>query len=166
MTTELKRLVKMLSLEPHPEGGFFKETYRSPLRIPEEGLPEAFLGSRRSSTSILYLLPAGAKSRWHRIKSDEIWSFHLGGPIQVCEISTKGKPKCTMVGPATRRGQVLQHVVPAGSWFAAKPAAGTAYSLVGCVVAPGFEYEDFELAERGDLEKKYPKLKKLVAQYF
>ena len=165
MHPKVRSLVKHHALQPHPEGGFFREHYRSPLRLSRRALPRQYPGPRHAVTSILYLLPAGTVSRWHRITSDEIWHYHLGGPLQLCEISPAGKPKCTLIGPDVRRHQTLQHVVPGQSWFAAKPATNTGFSLVGCVVAPGFEFEDFELAKAGMLVRKYPKLRKLIEQY-
>ncbi len=165
MTTTIAALVRALKLRPHPEGGFYRETFRSRVVVPRAGLPGRFPGARPAATSILYLLPAGARSAWHRIRSDELWSFHLGGPLRLCEISPPGTPRCTLIGPQVDRRQVLQHVVPAGSWFAAKPAPGTPYTLVGCMVAPGFEFEDFEMARAGALERRYPKLRKLVRLY-
>lgn len=160
MPTSFTPLVKALHLESHPEGGFFRETYRSAENLKRSG------GDRRSvATSILYLLPAGARSRWHRIKSDEVWNYHLGGPLQLCEIAPSGRAHCTLIGPVPSRRQALQHVVPAGSWFAAKPSPGTRFTLVGCVVAPGFDFRDFELADPDQLVRTHPRLAPLIRRY-
>lgn len=143
-------LIAALSLKPHPEGGFYAETYRSPETV------TARAGPRSASTAIYFLLPAGAASRFHRIRSDELWHFHLGGPLTVVELSPDGRLTETVLGPAVDRGQKLQHAVPAGAWFGAFPNPGTAFALVGCTVAPGFDFADFELAERAALVREFP----------
>jgi uncharacterized protein len=152
---QARALINTLGLQPHPEGGYFRETYRS--KEGATGLPERYKGSRVFSTAILFLLPAGSKSRLHRLKSDELWHFHLGGPLKVVEISPEGKLTETLMGPELGQGQVFQHAVPAGSWFGAEPVEGTAFSLVGCTVAPGFDFADFEMGERGALARLFPK---------
>ena len=145
MTTTVRALVHALRLRPHPEGGFYRETWRARGRIPRRALPRAYAGPRRYATSILYLLPAGAVSRWHRVRSDELWCFHLGGPVAILERTRTGVRR-TVLGPAPGRGHRLQHVVRGGTWFSARPLPGAPFSLVGCVVAPGFEFADFDLA--------------------
>lgn len=123
-------LIKLLALEPHPEGGYYRETYRS-----------------AASTAIHFLLPKGARSRKHRIASDELWHFHLGGPLTVFEILETGERIETVLGPEVARGHKLQHVVPGGRWFGAYPNEGTEYALVSCTVAPPFDFSTFELAD-------------------
>lgn len=141
-------LIEAYGLEPHPEGGYFKETYRSEQKI------SALQGERSCSTAIYFLLPRGAKSRLHRIKSDEIWHFHLGGPLTLMQICPSGRSRSVVMGPDVRKGQLLQHVVPAGYWFGAYPEGD--YSFVGCTVAPGFDFADFQLGEREDLLSRFP----------
>lgn len=143
-------LIRRLRLEPHPEGGYFRETYRSPLttRVPQ--------GERSASTAIYFLLKEGQVSRLHRIKSDELWHFHAGGPLTVAAILPGGGTLEAVLGPDPSAGHVYQHAVPAGSWFGAWPAAGAGFSLVGCTVAPGFDFEDFELGRRGELLRIFP----------
>lgn len=159
-------LIQKFSLEPHPEGGYFKETYRS------EDVVDCSLfegGKRRfgrddrtgqlkrnTSTGIYFLLPEGSRSCLHRIKSDEMWHFYLGGPMCVVEIDEGGKLTETILGQDIVVGQVVQHVVPAGVWFGGYPLDGTDYSFVGCTVAPGFDFSDFELADRESMMKSFP----------
>ncbi|PIR18421.1 MAG: cupin [Elusimicrobia bacterium CG11_big_fil_rev_8_21_14_0_20_64_6] len=150
-------LVEQYGLEPHPEGGFYKETYRSSETMTTRG------GAQRPvSTGILFLLPAGEKSRLHRIKSDELWHFHLGGALRLTSISPEGKVASVVLGPDIKAGQLLQHVVPARHWFGAEPAPGSAFSLVGCTVAPGFDFDDFDLGSRATLLTRFPDAREVV----
>lgn len=141
-------LVQILGLQPHPEGGFYKETFR-------DDAAAASGSGRAASTAILYLLPAGAKSKLHRLDASECWHAYMGGPITIVELdpSTSGA-RTTVLGHDLAAGQVLQHVVPAGVWFGAAPCDGTEWALVGCTVAPGFEFASFEMgSEAGLLEE-------------
>jgi predicted cupin superfamily sugar epimerase len=126
-------------LEPHPEGGYFRETYRSPLSTRPPGWP----GERSLATAILYLLPAGEQSAWHRVRGHELWLWQGGGAMEL-HIGEQAQ----VVGPDPAAGQEPQVLVPAGSWQSATPADG-AWSLVACLVAPGFDDEDFELRGAG-----------------
>jgi predicted cupin superfamily sugar epimerase len=155
-------LIQSLQLQPHPEGGFYRETYRAKGAISQSALPQGFRGNRNFSTLIYYLLPAGAQSKLHRLVSDEQWHFYLGGPMTVVQISPDGKLESILLGTDLKSGQALQHVVPAGFWFGAFPNPGTQYSLVGCAVAPGFDFADFELGNRKDLLAQFPHLKDLI----
>ena len=149
MTAE--EAVARLGLLPHPEGGFYRETYRSTEVLPRAALPERFAGPRAISTAILYLLPEGAKSRFHRIASDELWYFHLGGPLELIELSPDGEVETTILGGDLSRGEVLQKAVAAGRWFGARPRPGAGWCLVGCSVAPGFDFADFQMGRRAEL---------------
>lgn len=135
MNDAARELVRSLGLQPHPEGGFYRETFRSAVEIP------AHAGTRRAVTSILFLLPTGARSRLHRVRSDEIWLHQQGDEVRL----TIGEDEVRLGqgGSAT-----LQAVVPPDVWQAAECLPGDAgYALVGCVVAPGFEFDDFELTD-------------------
>jgi predicted cupin superfamily sugar epimerase len=137
-------------LEPHPEGGFYRETYRSPLGVTPDGWP----GERSLATAILYLLPAGARSAWHRVRGEELWLWQGGAPMTLTvrsgEGGSPGPAIDAVVGPDAAAGQVLQALVPAGLWQSATPADGEPqWSLVACVVAPGFDFADFELRDAG-----------------
>ena len=152
----IDQLVARLALAPHPEGGFYRETYRASESIPNAGLPARFHGERSQSTAIYYLLRAGDRSRLHRIKSDEVWHFYDGDPLVIVSISPAGQLIETTLGRDFAVGQVPQHVVTAGHWFGAIPARHGAFALAGCTVAPGFDFADFELATRAALLNAYP----------
>ena len=144
------QLIKSLRLAPHPEGGFFRETYRAAGTIACDALPNGFGGDRAFSTSIYYLLQAGQVSMLHRIRSDELWHFHMGDALEVIDITPEGVLTTTVLGHDVADGNTLQSVVPAGRWFGARLArpARDAFALVGCTVAPGFDFADFEMADR------------------
>jgi predicted cupin superfamily sugar epimerase len=150
---EVSELIERLQLTPHPEGGYFRETYRAAESVGGSALPRRFNGERSISTAIYFLLEAGQCSHLHRIKSDEVWHFYAGDPLDVVEIDAAGDLRTTRLGA----GGVYQHVVPAGVWFGAAPAEGGRFALVGCTVAPGFDFADFELADRTALLREYPR---------
>ena len=160
--TQVRRLIDRFGLAPHPEGGYFKESYRSAELIVKSALPRRFKGDRSFSTAIYFLLPAGAKSRLHRIKSDELWHFYLGGPMRLVQLSEDGRLDEIVMGPDVAAGQKLQHAVLAGCWFGAYPEKGGAFSFVGCTVAPGFDFADFELAKRSELLKRFPQARQAI----
>jgi len=148
--------IQHLQLQPHPEGGWYKETYRSGEKILAEGLPNRFSAARNFSTAIYFLLDDGNFSAFHRIKSDELWHFYAGGALEVFVLEDSGSLSVITLGPDIANGEVFQAVVKAGVWFASRPKAGVEYSLVGCTVAPGFDFDDFELAERDVLMREHP----------
>jgi hypothetical protein len=154
--------IERLGLAPHPEGGYFRETYRSADVIAAGSLPARYGGARAASTAIYFLLRAGEVSVLHRITSDEIWHFYAGGALAVSAIRPDGVRRDVVLGPDPDAGHALQATVPAGDWFGATPASGTAYSLVGCTVAPGFEFTDLELADRRSLTARYPQHAALI----
>lgn len=158
-------LVRHFGMSPHPEGGFYRETYRSAGSIPAEALPSAFSGARSYSTAILFLLRQGDVSRLHRIRQDELWHFYLGDPLRLVMISPEGRPEEVVLGQDVTRGQHLQWAVPAGYWFGAAPAPESAFSLIGCTVAPGFDFADFELGEREALLRLFPDARELVERF-
>jgi predicted cupin superfamily sugar epimerase len=127
-------------------------------------LPERFGGSRCLCTAILFLLDAGRISRLHRLKSDELWHFYDGEPLDVISIDPSGKRVDHLLGRSRSQGQKLQACVPAGWWFGARVATGSAWSLVGCTVAPGFEFTDFELANRTDLVARLPQHADIIGE--
>lgn len=136
-------LIAEYDLQPHPEGGYFRETYRAEATMP---------GTKRSvCTAIFYLLPAGERSRLHRIDADELWHFYRGDPLEVIELRDGADARVTTLSPMNP-----QHVVKAGTWFGALPAQGSKWSLVGCTVAPAFEFSKFELGVRAELLERFP----------
>ncbi len=149
-------LVEKYKLLPHPEGGFYKENYRSFEKIPNASLPKRFHGDRNYSTAIYFLLEAGDYSAFHKISSDECWHFYSGGPLLIYIIHINGKMEMIKLGNDILQGEQFQAIVPAQCWFASEPAPGSAYSFVGCTVAPGFDFDDFELAKKEELSKLFP----------
>jgi predicted cupin superfamily sugar epimerase len=154
--------IRSLGLKRHPEGGYYKETYRSDEFIDPSGLPERFSGPRSISTSIYFLLCDGEVSHLHRIKSDELWHFHAGTSLSIHTIDPKGKHQTIKLGPDVEKGEVFQGIVSAGCWFGAEVDDPNSYSLVGCTVAPGFDFEDFELADRDDLIRLHPEHREVI----
>lgn len=154
--------VEKLALQPHPEGGYFKEVYRSSEEIPATALPPRFDGKRNFATSIYFMLTAGNFSAFHRIQSDETWHFYTGQSITVYIIHAGGRLEKIALGNDPEKGQVFQHTVPAGSWFASALTAESGYGLVGCSVAPGFDFADFEMAERKNLMAEFPQHQEVI----
>jgi uncharacterized protein len=154
--------VEKYQMQPHPEGGYFVETYRSDETIAKAALPARFSGDRCLSTGIYFLLENHHFSALHRIQSDEMWHFYAGGPLNVYVIHLNGNLEIIKLGNNPDNGEVFQAVVPAGVWFGSKPASESVYSLVGCTVAPGFDFADFEMAERGGLLTTYPQHEDII----
>lgn len=157
-----QQLVQHLQLAPHPEGGFYKEVYRSPGRLAQAALSSSFGGDRNFSTSIYYLLQAGDYSAFHRIKSDEGWHFYTGGTLLIHCLSKQNGYACLRLGSNLTEGEQFQHVVPAGVWFASEPAPGTDFALTGCTVSPGFDFRDFEMAKKEELEQQFPEQQTII----
>ncbi len=156
-------LIDYLQLKPHPEGGWYRESYRSDEEIPENGLPERYSGKRSFGTAIYFMLEKSDFSAFHRVKSDEIWHYYAGSSVIIHQISSDGKYISVQLGSDIESGQQFQYTVPAGRWFAAEISCG-AFSLVGCTVAPGFDFTDFEMADREILLKNYPEHSILICR--
>ncbi len=155
--------VTKLGLQKHPEGGWYVETYRARETVAAAALPSRFSGARAFSTAIYFLLEAGQVSALHRIRSDELWHFHAGDPLTVHLLDpATGAARELTLGPDPEAGQAFQAVVPAGVWFGAQVNAGGDYALVGCTVAPGFDFADFELARREALLARFPERGALI----
>lgn len=151
--------IDSLNLDSHPEGGFFKETYRSKeIVINRNG------SSRSVSTGIYFLIDSNSFSAFHKIESDEMWHFYAGVPLTVYIIKPSGNLEIMKIGKNIQNGEQLQGVVPAGSWFASKVSEPNQYSLVGCTVAPGFDFKDFVLATREELSKEFPQHSKIIKE--
>ena len=147
--------IENLQLLPHPEGGFYKETYRSDENITSAELAGRFDGVRSVSTAIYFLLRSQDMSSFHRIKSDELWHFHEGSPLTIYALHTSGL-SLYKLGLDTTSGQSPQVTIPAQCWFGATVDMPDAYTVVSCTVAPGFHFHDFELAKRDALLQKFP----------
>lgn len=153
--------IEHLHLQAHPEGGFYKETYRASEHIPREGLPARFPAARSFSTAIYFLLRAQDRSLFHRIKSDELWHYHAGSALTIYVLQEQKLVK-HVLGPDIESGQALQVAVPANCWFGAKIDAPQGYALAGCTVAPGFDFADFEMASRADLLNQFPAQRQFI----
>jgi hypothetical protein len=151
-----------LQLTRHVEGGAFREVYRSALVVPRQALPLFFQGDRNASTHIYFLLTRGQFSAFHRIAADELWHFYAGDPLIVYEITHSGRLIEHRLGADPEKGESFFSVVSAGSWFGSMPADGGEYTLVGCTVAPGFDFADFELADPAGLAGQYPAHAELI----
>ncbi|WP_215225484.1 cupin domain-containing protein [Echinicola shivajiensis] len=162
---EIQQIIKKLGLEPHPEGGYFKEVYRSEGEVHQGSLPEGIIGNRNYSTSIYFMLTSDTFSAFHRIKQDEIWHFYMGSPIRLHCLSPDGIHEEFLIGSDLLNGQIPQLVVPAGDWFAAELIEQNSFTLVGCTVSPGFDFRDFELAERERLSGEFPQHKALIERF-
>ena len=161
---QVKRLIKQFEMQPHPEGGWYKQTYKSNEQVAAAALPGRFGGDRSFSTAIYFLLEKGNFSAFHRIKSDECWHFYAGDPLLIYIIKQKGEINIISLGNDLEKGHSFQYVVPANCWFASRPASGSEYCFVGCTVSPGFEFEDFELADGTALSVMYPQHKSIIKE--
>jgi predicted cupin superfamily sugar epimerase len=156
MKLEIEKLINQLGLIPHPEGGFYKETYRSIETCIDE--------TRNLKTAIYFLLRSEDVSHFHRIKSDEIWYFHAGSPLVVHSIDTNGNYFEQKVGINLLEGELPQYLVPKNTIFGSSVLEKNSFSLVSCSVSPGFDFEDFELFKRDELIEKYPRYKDIITR--
>jgi uncharacterized protein len=158
----IDELVRRLDLVRHPEGGWYRETYRSGELVAANALPERFGGLRSFCTSIYFLLEKGDFSALHRIKSDEIWHFHTGTALTVHALTSQGEHVELKLGSNPAAGESFQIVVASGCWFGAEVTGPGEYSLVGCTVSPGFDFSDFQLGNRSDLYQEYPRHREII----
>ncbi len=149
--SDAKRIIERLGLGPHPEGGFYRETWRAPLVL--SGLPHG--APRAAKTAIYFLLPAGTFSALHRVASDEIWHHYDGDPVELHLLGDDGEHRVEHLGRALDAGERPQAIVPAGTWQAAVPV-GDRFALCGCTVSPGFDFADFEMPSRAELVRRFP----------
>ncbi len=160
LSAQVRSIVRKLKLRKHPEGGYFRQTYCSQESIPKSGLPKRFGAARAFSTAIYFLLPGSEVSLFHRIRSDELWHFYFGDPLELLEVSRKGRLKRTILGPRLSRKQTFQAAVPTGAWMAARCVNPRGFTLVGCTVAPGFDFSDFEFADPKTFPNRSPRLRR------
>ncbi|MBZ4419101.1 cupin domain-containing protein [Myxococcus sp. RHSTA-1-4] len=149
-------LVRRLGLVPHPEGGFYKETYRAALAV------ETPRGTRSAGTAIYYLLPRGAFAAWHRVTSDEVWHFYDGHPLELLLVGEDGRLEKVVMGRDVTKGEQPQVVVRAGVLQAAVPRGE--FTLVGCTVSPGFDFADWEMPSAESLVAMYPEYAEVMRQ--
>lgn len=162
MTVET--LVKELNLLPHPEGGYYKETYRSEGKITQACLSPDFSGERNIATGIYFLIEKGNFSALHKIKSDETWHFYYGDALEVIEINEQGILTITKIGSNLLKGETFQYTVKANTLFGSRVSGNGLFSLVGCTVYPGFDFNDFELANRLELIQLFPQHSQLISE--
>lgn len=165
MIQNSKYWIEKLGLTKHPEGGYFKETYRSNEILSVKSLPARYPSFRPYSTSIFFLLDSNEFSAFHRIKSDEIWHFHQGSTVTIYLINGSGKLFELNLGNNPDKSEHLQIAIPRNSWFAAEVKEPGSYCLMGCTVAPGFDYEDFELGKRNTLIRKFPQHQNIIRRF-
>lgn len=151
----IEELVNSLKMSPHPEGGFYSETYRAASEIATEK------GQRQLATSIFFLLRSEDVSHFHRIKSDELWFWHEGSPLSV-HLLAENEHKILKLGPVDGNGTLPQHLVTANTIFGSCVDETDSYALVSCLVAPGFDFQDFELFKSEDLLPVYPKAEEII----
>ncbi len=143
--TQLPDWVRRLDLAPHPEGGWFRETWRSDLTVGESVLPPGYTGPRSAGTAILFALMGDEQSAWHTVRSAELWMYHRGSPLLLEFGPDIGDATTHLLGPDTSAGECPQLVVPPGYWQRARPRDSEP-TLVSCVVVPGFDFADFTMA--------------------
>jgi len=156
--------IRHLNLEEHPEGGSYKRVYTSELQLKQSSLPKTFGGDRPVCSCIYYLLQQNEFSAFHRIQSDELWHLYDGGGLKIYEITSNGSLAEHLLGLEIEKGQSPFHAVKAGNWFAAELLPDSFYALVGCTVSPGFDFSEFELANREKLTSGYPQHTSLIAK--
>uniref|UniRef100_A9A662 DUF985 domain-containing protein n=1 Tax=Methanococcus maripaludis (strain C6 / ATCC BAA-1332) TaxID=444158 RepID=A9A662_METM6 len=157
--------IKKLNLEKHPEGGFYKRIYQSEEVISKDKLPERYNSDRFYSTSIYYLLSGNDISKFHRLKSDEIWHYYFGSSAIIHIIDNLGNYNLKKLGPNLDKNENFQVIIPKNSYFAAEIIEKSSFIIVGCTVSPGFDFEDFELASKDELLKKYPEHVNLIKKF-
>jgi uncharacterized protein len=155
-------LVSKHQMLPHPEGGYYKQTYQSDEILNAAHLPARFGGNRLFSTAIYFLLEGKQFSAFHRIKSDELWHFYYGNKLNIYVIHLNGELEIIKLGNNPMNDENFQAVVKAGCWFASQPEQVNGFSFVGCTVSPGFDFADFELAKADELVKQFPQHKDLI----
>ena len=155
-------LISHFDLTAHPEGGYFKETYRSKGEILEKNLGNHYTGNRNYCTSIYFLLTSNKFSAFHKINQDEIWHFYTGTTLKLHQISPEGKYSFVMIGNDFINGEIAQYTVPAHHYFAAEVLQKESFSFVGCTVSPGFDFRDFVLPSCAELTKEFPNQSKII----
>ncbi|CAD5125475.1 unnamed protein product [Dimorphilus gyrociliatus] len=164
-TMTMNYWISHLNLKPHPEGGYYSEVYRSKGIIPSTCTEEKFKGDRNFITSIYFLLSYDNFSAFHRLKQDEIWSFHAGSSICVHIIDEDGSYSRQTVGLKLHKGETPQFVIKAGQWFSYNVEEKHGFTVVGCAVSPGFDFADFELGMREQLLAKYPQHSEIITRF-
>lgn len=159
---QAQELIETLGLARHPEGGWYREVYRSEEYLGVASLPSRFDSPHSIATSIYYLLESGDLSAFHRIKSDETWHFYLGSPVNLYILLEDGTLQKVLLGDNPGAGHVFQYTVPHGKWFGTEVAVPGSFALMGCTVSPGFGFSDLEFAAFSDLQEQYSRYATLI----
>ena len=154
--------INKLKLEAHPEGGYFREIYRSEEEINQGSLPDRYNGKRNLSTSIYFLLKENGRSLFHKLKSDEIWHFYSGSALTVYIIEENARLDRLILGSNFESDEQFQIIIRKNQWFGAVINDKKSYSLIGCTVTPGFDFNDFEIGDRSNLLKLYPEHRNII----
>lgn len=163
MVLTAEEIIRRLDLKPHPEeGGFYRETYRSPESLQGDSLPVRYSSPRSLGTAIYYLLTPNSISALHRLPTDEIFHFYLGDPVEMLWLLPEGTSQMITLGQDIEKGEVLQWVVPMGTWFGSRLKTGGRFALMGTTMAPGFEFADYEPGDRAALIAQYPGQESLI----
>lgn len=164
MDEQAKRIVERFAMQPHPEGGYFREVYRSALELDHPAISSGQANRRNGCTFIYFLLPSNQFSAFHRVKgSDELWHLYAGGPLELHLIDAGGRHTCLELTTGLDAGEPTG-IVPAGVWQAARPAPGARFAFAGCTVAPGFDFADFEMPRAEALVDAYPRHEALIRE--
>lgn len=160
-----REIIELLDLKPLPqEGGYYCETYRSREHVRSEALHDRYGSRRHHATAIYYLLTADTFSALHRVKSDEIFHFYTGDPVEMFQIAPDGSGETMVIGADLAAGMRPQVIVPNGVWQGSRLLPGGSFALMGCTVAPGFEFTDYEHGDRAKLIEEYPQFKKQILE--
>jgi uncharacterized protein len=162
MAKDASYWIQKLELQEHPEGGYYRQTYRADLVLAKQTLPTQYTGARPASTAIYFLLDGENFSAFHRLRSDELWHFYTGETLVVHVIDADGRHSEMRLGSDPEAGETLQAIVKAECWFASEVRDKKSFALVGCTVAPGFDFADFELAKREALANSCPQHRELI----
>lgn len=160
--TDARRIIDSLGLRPHPEGGYYRETYRADETLQSHSLPQRYGGPRSFCTAIYYLLTSEDCSSMHRVKSDELFHFYLGDPVEMLLLFPDGTGKSVILGPDVLKGMHLQCAVPREVWQGCRLAGKGQFALMATTVSPGFEFDDFELGNRDELVRLYPRFEEKI----
>lgn len=165
MKLTAEEIAGKLGLVPHPEGGFYREIYRSEEKIPYQALPDRYRDDKSFATSIYYLITKDTFSAMHRLKSDELVHFYLGVEALIAMMYPNGKVQKMVLGNDITQGDRPQILIPRGVWFGIRVTGPGDYTLTGITVAPGFGFDDFELGKREELISLYPQHSELIKQF-
>ncbi len=161
---KIRRLLDKFNMKVHPEGGYFGDGFRSTEFLRSDQLPKRYSGPRNVYSSIYFMVTKDRPSRFHRLKTDEIWHFYSGDTLTLHLIHDHGKYECIELGNREEHER-FQFLAPKNTWLAAGCNGKEGYSLMGCSLAPGFEYDDFELADKEQLLKEYPQIEAIISEF-